>query len=158
MAHHLHRLGEGIGHLLFVPDVDCLGMDLASVLPELGHGRVVLLLAGAPDTDIGAGFGHRIGHAEPDTAVAAGHQRHLAGQIEALVGHAPLPNENRPKRKPGGIKPRPVRSVNCRSRQSSLSVSTSTISESSLALSSISVSSITAMPSRALAVTEIGRA
>jgi len=68
-------------------DIDDLGMHLAAVALELLGGRVGLLLAGAPDADIGAGLGHRVGHAEADAAIAAGHQRHLARQIEALVGH-----------------------------------------------------------------------
>src|SRR6476659_4164144 len=62
-------------------------MDLATMSFELLGGRVGLLLARAPDADISARFGHRIGHAEADAAVATGHQRHLAGEIEALIGH-----------------------------------------------------------------------
>jgi len=87
MAHHLHRLCEGGLDLLLVADIDDLGMDLVAVFLELGDGRVVLFLARPPDADVGAGFGNCVGHAEADAAVAAGHQRHLARQIEALVGH-----------------------------------------------------------------------
>src|SRR5476649_315400 len=65
-------------------------MDLVAVLLELDDSGVVLFLARSPDADVGAGFGHGVGHAEADAAVAAGHQCHLARQIEALVGHAML--------------------------------------------------------------------
>src|SRR5262249_49769376 len=63
------------------------GMDLAAVALELRGGRVGLVLARAPDADVGARLGQRVGHAEADAAVAAGHQRHLAREIEAFVGH-----------------------------------------------------------------------
>ena len=64
--------------LLLVADIDDLGVDLAAVALELLGRRVGLLLARAPDADIGARLGHRVGHAEADAAIAAGHQRHLA--------------------------------------------------------------------------------
>jgi len=41
-----------------------------------------------------AGLGQRIGHAESDAAIAAGDQRHLAREIEALVGHARSPSRS----------------------------------------------------------------
>ena len=183
MAHDLDGLGEGIDDLLLLADIDELGMDLAAVALELLARRVGLLLAGAPDADIGAGLGHRVGHAEADAAIAAGHQRHLARQIEALVGHvhsspfiflSPARGEDRRGGRGGDVrrpltqhlplagerrmnrKSLPSRSVQprmIRFADHALSVSTSTISASSLARSVISASSTTATPSRALAVT-----
>jgi hypothetical protein len=54
---------------------------------------VVLLPIRAPDRDARAGPGQRLGHAEPDPAIAAGDQSHLARQIEiARIGcHGVLP-------------------------------------------------------------------
>jgi hypothetical protein len=96
VAHHLQRLGEARLDLSLVADIDDLCVDLAAVVPELLGGVGVLLGVGAPDADVGAGLGKRVGHAETDAAIAAGDQRHLARQIEALVGHETSPsNESR---------------------------------------------------------------
>src|SRR5205807_5271367 len=88
MTHHLQGLCKGRLNLLLLADIDYLGMDLAAVLFQLLCGLGVLGGIGAPDTDVGAGLSQRIGHAEADAAIAAGDQRHLAAEIEALVGHA----------------------------------------------------------------------
>ena len=92
MAQHLHRLGEGRGDLLLVADIDDLGMHLAAMALQLLRRRIGLVLARAPDADIGASLGQGVGHAEADAAIAAGDQRHLAREIEALVGHAFCPS------------------------------------------------------------------
>ena len=91
MAHDLDRLGEARLDLLLVADIDDLGMDLAAMALQLLCGGGVLRRVGAPDADVGAGLGQGVGHAEADAAVAAGDQRHLARQIEALVGHGVPP-------------------------------------------------------------------
>ena len=46
-------------------------------------GRKVLAL----QCDVGTGLGNGLGHAEADAAIAAGHECHLAGQVERLVTH-----------------------------------------------------------------------
>jgi hypothetical protein len=93
MAHDLQRLGEARLDLGLVADIDDLGVDLATVALQFLAGVCILPGVGAPDADVGAGLCKCIGHAETDAAIAAGDQRHLARQIEALVGHAsPLPH------------------------------------------------------------------
>src|SRR4030095_12561917 len=49
--------------------------------------RRVLVLVGAPDADGGAGPRQALGHAEADPAIAAGHPRHVAGEIESRMRH-----------------------------------------------------------------------
>ena len=78
MAHRLHGRGEGGIDLLLVAHIDQQRMDLAAMTLKLVGGRVGLLLARAPDADISARLGQRIGHAEANAAIAAGHQRDLA--------------------------------------------------------------------------------
>jgi len=82
----LPRLG-----LRFVADIDDLGMHLVAMALQLLGSGGILGRVRAPDTDIGASLRQRLGHAEADAAVATGDQRHLARQIEALVGHASFP-------------------------------------------------------------------
>src|ERR1700722_19062308 len=94
MAHHLQRLGEGCLDLLLIADIDDLAVDLAAMVLQLLCSGVVLLGVGAPDADVGAGLGQRIGHAEADAAIAAGDQRPLAAEIEALVGHGRSPSRS----------------------------------------------------------------
>jgi hypothetical protein len=52
----------------------------------------ILRPVGAPDGDIRAGLGHCLSHAQADAAVAAGHQRDFAAQIEWAVRHGMLPS------------------------------------------------------------------
>jgi hypothetical protein len=95
MAQHLHGLGEGVVTCFSSPTSTIWACTLRPWRFSLLGGRVGLVLARAPDADIGAGLGQRIGHAEADAAVAAGHQRDLAREIEALVGHGrPLPHSS----------------------------------------------------------------
>ena len=56
-------------------------------LLSLRERRRVLLFVGAPDANGGARLGHRLGHAEPDAAIAARDERNLSREIEALVRH-----------------------------------------------------------------------
>src|SRR6185436_3304250 len=60
---------------------------LAAMGLKLGEGGRVLVLVGAPDAHGGAGPRQALGHAEADTAVAAGHERHLAREIESRMRH-----------------------------------------------------------------------
>src|SRR5262245_16376058 len=55
----------------------------AQLLGRLG----ILLFAGAPDGDGGAGLGEPVGHAEADPTVAAGDEGNLPGEVERTVGH-----------------------------------------------------------------------
>ena len=51
----------------------------------------------------------RLGHAEADAAVAAGDERHLAAEIEALVGHfPPLSRQARPPHADRTATPLPI--------------------------------------------------
>ena len=60
---------------------------LDAARPELG-GRGVRLRFVAPDhRDVGAGFRQPARHAEPDAAIAAGDDGHLAGEIEEFCCH-----------------------------------------------------------------------
>jgi hypothetical protein len=51
-------------------------------LPDFRGRRVRLRLIAPDDHDIGAGLGQPARHAEPNTAIAAGDDSHLAGEIE----------------------------------------------------------------------------
>ena len=66
----------------FVGDVGDDGYRLDAALPEFGDRGVRLRLIASDDRDIGAGFGQPARHAEPDAAIAAGDDGHLAGEIE----------------------------------------------------------------------------
>ena len=71
----------------FVGDVGGDGDRLDAASPEVGGrgGRFRLI---APDyRDIGAGFRQPPRHAEPDAAIAAGDDGHLAGEIEEFCIH-----------------------------------------------------------------------
>ena len=90
---------------------------LRPVACELGLRGGVLGRVGAPDGDVGAGLGHRVGHAEADAAIAAGDQRHLAGQIEWLVGHGVFASRSarRAACTARGLRRKPGRARRCRS-------------------------------------------
>ena len=81
----LERRGERTLHRRLVAHVAFERDDLAAGLGELGFGGRVLVGVGAPDGDVGAGLRHGQRHAEADAAIAAGDERHLAGEIEGLV-------------------------------------------------------------------------
>src|SRR5262249_448344 len=75
---------------LLLADIDDLCVHLAAVTLELLSRGVGLVFPRAPNTDVGARLGQRIGHPEADATVAASHQCDFAREIEALVGHASL--------------------------------------------------------------------
>ncbi len=66
--------GERRLDLRLVPDVALQGQHLGAVPAELLGRGLVLGLVGAPDRDVGPLRRQPVGHAEPDAAVAAGHQ------------------------------------------------------------------------------------
>ena len=88
IAERGHGVGEGAVHGRAVADVDFLHQHAPSGGFQAGAGRLVLGLVLAPDGHVGAGLGDRLGHGEADAAIAAGDQRHLAGEIERLERHA----------------------------------------------------------------------
>src|SRR6266516_3794514 len=83
----LDGLGEASIHRGLVADVASKRKGLATVALEPRERRGVLVLVGAPDADRGAGLRHRLGHAEPDAAIAARDEHYLAAEIESLVRH-----------------------------------------------------------------------
>ncbi|MNT31010.1 hypothetical protein D3C72_1668310 [compost metagenome] len=53
-------------------------------------GGGILVSVGAPDRDVRARRGQAPGNAQPDAAVAAGHQGHFSCQVERVLAHVCL--------------------------------------------------------------------
>ena len=78
--------------LPLVAHVALQGQHLRAVLRELLGRRRVLVLVGAPDGHVSALRRKTLSHPEPDAAVAAGHESHVAGQVEECShGRRPYP-------------------------------------------------------------------
>ena len=86
-AHLFHGFRERGIDGFFIADIAFQREDLAAGLVQLGFGGGILGGVRTPDRDVGTGLRHRFRHAEPDAAVAAGHECDLSGQIEWCVGH-----------------------------------------------------------------------
>ncbi len=71
----------------FVGDVGDDGYRLDAAVPEFGDRGVRLRLIAPDHRDVGAGFRQPARHAEPDAAIAAGDDSHLAGEIEEFCCH-----------------------------------------------------------------------
>ena len=54
---------------------------------QLGLRSCILLRIGSPNGDVGTRLGQCLRHAETDAAIAAGDQRHSAGEIERSIRH-----------------------------------------------------------------------
>ena len=67
-----------------VGDIGGHGDRLGAALFELGDRGERFGLVASDDRDRGAGFRQSAGHAEPDAAIAAGDDGHLAAEIEQL--------------------------------------------------------------------------
>jgi len=73
-------------HGVLVADIDpeCRDRSRSAVGLKLGHRGLVVGDVGAPDRDGRTGLVQTPGHPEPDSAVAAGDQRHLPGEVMPL--------------------------------------------------------------------------
>ena len=84
-----HEGGAGVegrldhrGHRFLVGDIDFDGKRGAAAGFEVAHRILRFLPVARGDDDRGAGGGEPARHAEPDAAVAAGHDRDFSAQIE----------------------------------------------------------------------------
>lgn len=79
---------DTVGHGLLVGDVDRAGRHTAGEPPDVGRGLRELVLAPAPQGDIGAGTGEIPGHAETDPRGSTRDESALACEVEDRI---PLP-------------------------------------------------------------------
>ncbi len=79
---------DTVGHGLLVGDVDRAGGHAAGEPPDVGRGLRELVLAPAPQGDVGAGTGEPPGHAETDPRGTTRDESALTCEVEHRI---PLP-------------------------------------------------------------------
>ena len=82
-----HRIADASNYSSLVRYIDLRNCYAPAVRLKRLARRSVPSRIRSPDDDIGADCGERLGHAQPDAAVASGDQRDLAGQIKGSIGH-----------------------------------------------------------------------
>jgi hypothetical protein len=82
----LQRGGAGGSGRIGVGHIDDQRVDLAAGFGDGFLGGAVLVRIARPDRNRATGLGHRLRHAKPDAAVAAGDDRDAAGKIKEIHG------------------------------------------------------------------------
>ena len=72
------RFGKGRIDRCLVSDIDCPGLRFYAKRRYRRNGVFVLFLIGSPNSNIGTGLRHCLGHAKPDAAITARHQSYFS--------------------------------------------------------------------------------